>query len=65
MYKAANYPHECTECVHCQFPAHALIFCPQDNQFHPREWGIFCDAFKPALEIIAPATIPADHLGII
>lgn len=56
MRKAIDYLHECSECVHCQFPAHALIFCPKTSQWHPREWGILCAAFEPALEIIAPAS---------
>jgi len=58
LRKAINYLHECSECVHCQYPTHALIFCPVNNAWSPREYGIFCAAFKPALEILAPASDP-------
>jgi len=58
LRKAINYLHECSECVNCQYPAHALTYCPKNKAWSPREFGIFCDKFEPALEVIAPASDP-------
>jgi hypothetical protein len=60
MSELSSFLHDCAECVHCRFPASRLIFCPIDNKYHHKNWGRFCNAFRPALVILAETRAAAE-----
>ena len=50
----------CNDCVMCKFRGHGIVTCNPLGMFHAVELAPYCRHFEPALEIIAPNSLPGE-----